>query len=103
MDYDFLFRCLYELGILSEASQVTVDQSVSVSSEPAKTKPFKLKASIPDFVEKMEGRKSYTCYQIKVTCQHQMGPEEHFLIERRYSDFHNFHLALKAKVTITYT
>lgn len=77
-----------------------MDQSVSSSSEPvkAKAKPFKLKANIPGHVEKVEGKKAYTCYRINVTCQHKMGPEEHFLVERRYSDFHNFHLALKAKV-----
>lgn len=92
-------RCLYELGILSEASPVPTGHTVSTSSEPVKSKPFKLKATIPSFVEKMEGRKAYTCYKIKVTCQHQMGPEEQFFVERRYSDFHNFHLALKAKVT----
>jgi len=102
MEFKFLFRCLYELGILSEESQVAMDQSVSTTSEPVKVKPFKLKASIPDFVEKTDGKKSYTCYQIKVTCQHQMGPEEQFFVERRYSDFHNFDLALKAKVTIMY-
>ena len=84
--------------MLSEASQVAMDHSVSSSAEPMKAKPFKLKASIPGFVEKTEGRKAFTCYQIKVTCKHKMGPEEHFSVERRYSDFHNFHLALKAKV-----
>ena len=75
-----------------------MDHPVSSSNEPVKEKPFKLRAIIPGHVEKTEGKKAYTCYQIKVTCQHKMGPEEHFLVERRYSDFHNFHLALKAKV-----
>ena len=27
-----------------------------------------------------------------------MGPPETFVVERRYSDFHTFHLQLKAKV-----
>ena len=75
-----------------------MDHPASSSSEPVKEKPFKLKASIPGYVEKTEGKKAYTCYQIKITCQHKMGPEEYFLVDRRYSDFHNFHLALKAKV-----
>ena len=92
---------MYELGILSEASRVTTDQSVSSSTEPVKAKPFMLKANIPGYVEKMEGRKAFTCYQIKVACKHKMGPEENFLVERRYSDFHNFHLALKAKVNLS--
>ena len=74
-----------------------------VANEPVREKPFKLKASIPGHVEKMEGKKAYTCYQVRVTCQHHMGPEEHFFVERRYSDFHNFHLALKVKVTYAYT
>ena len=90
---------MFELGILSEASKVAMDHPASSSSEPVKEKPFKLRAVIPSHVEKTEGKKAYTCYQIKVTCQHKMGPEEHFLVERRYSDFHNFHLALKTKVS----
>jgi len=88
------------MGILSEASQATTDHLLSSASEPVKAKPFKLKATIPSHVEKTEGRKAYTCYQIMVTCLHKMGPEEHFTVERRYSDFHNFHLSLKAKVNI---
>ena len=71
---------------------------MTVSEQKAKL--MKLKAHIPTYVEKREGKKpSYTCYRIQVTCQHQMGPEETFFVERRYSDFHTFHLQLKAKVT----
>ena len=70
---------------------------MTVSEQKAKL--MKLKAHIPTYVEKMDGKKPlYTCYCIEVTCQHHMGPPETFVVERRYSDFHTFHLQLKAKV-----
>ena len=95
---DDIYRCLASLGILSDTSQVSMEQSMTASEQKANL--MKFKASIPSYVEKKEGKKtSYTCYRIHVTCQHQMGPEEHFYVERRYSDFHNFHLALKSKVS----
>ncbi|XP_065896684.1 sorting nexin-13-like [Dysidea avara] len=91
--------CLTSLGMLSDTAQVSMEQSMTVSEQKAKL--MKLKAHIPTYVEKREGKKpSYTCYRIQVTCQHQMGPEETFFVERRYSDFHTFHLQLKAKLKI---
>jgi len=90
-------RCLASLGILSDTAQVSMEQSMTVSEQKAKL--MKLKAHISSYVEKREGKKSlYTYYCIEVTCQHQMGPEEIFVVERRYSDFHTFHLQLKTKV-----
>ncbi len=60
-----------------------------------------LSASIPDYSIQNDGTTKHCVFRINVSCKHShVSVTEKWVIDRRYRDFHDLHLILRAQVRI---
>ncbi|XP_047739096.1 sorting nexin-13 [Hyalella azteca] len=88
----------------SRASSHTGSPAPSLHASPGHTRtpslsarPYTLSAAITAAEVVREGTRSHAVYQVRVVHRDPSGKEELWHVFRRYSDFHDFHLAISSK------
>ncbi|XP_064402684.1 sorting nexin-13-like [Halichondria panicea] len=95
-DYDRLKKSALE-SVLATAKAVLSAKSVpaNVSSDSL----IALSAAIPDYTIQSEGTTKHCVFHVNVSCKHShVSVTEKWIIDRRYRDFHDLHLSLRAQI-----